>query len=96
MAQRLKSDHRKKAKVVAESLPFTKMNYGILFTGIALIVLGYIALAQQPWDGFMALFVAPVLLVLGYCVVVPIGILFRPREDRSQIASPPPSEVVPH
>jgi len=42
-------------------------------------------LAQDPWDGFMALVVAPILLVLGYCVVIPMGILFRPKQERAAI-----------
>jgi uncharacterized membrane protein HdeD (DUF308 family) len=96
MAQRLKSDQRKKTKVVSESLPFTKVNYWILLSGIALIVLGYIALGQDPWDGFMALVVAPVLLVLGYCVVIPIGILFRSKQEREHNGAPSQKEIVVH
>ena len=82
MAQRLRSDQRKKAKPVAEALPFTKVNYWILLSGIALIIIGYITLGQDPWDGFLPLVVAPVLLVAGYCVVIPIGILFRSKQER--------------
>lgn len=64
-----------------ESLPFTTRNYQILAAGIVAIILGYIALAQEPWDGFMPLVVAPILLVLGYCVMVPFGILYRRRVE---------------
>ena len=71
-----------KKKIQLLSLPFTKINYQILAGGILSIVLGYIALAQEPWDGTMPLVVAPILLVLGYCVLIPIGILFR-QKDRS-------------
>ncbi len=66
-----------KRKTMVEALPFTKTNYQILGVGLLLIVLGYVALAQPPWDGTMALVVAPILLVLGYCVVIPVGILYR-------------------
>jgi hypothetical protein len=68
-----------KQNISTVSLPFTKINYQILAGAILSIVLGYIALAQEPWDGFMALVVAPILLVIGYCVMIPIGILFRRR-----------------
>jgi hypothetical protein len=68
-----------KQKPTSGSLPFSKINYEILVAGIICIVLGYIALAQQPWDGSMPLVVAPILLVLGYCVVIPLGILYRKR-----------------
>ena len=73
-----------KPKALIGALPFTKLNYQILGVGILCIILGYIALAQDPWDGTMPLVVAPILLVLGYCIVIPIGILFRKRSaDRS-------------
>ncbi len=66
-----------KRKPILESLPFNKTNYRILGLGLLSIVLGYVALAQPPWDGTMPLVVAPILLVLGYCVLVPLGILYR-------------------
>jgi len=79
MAQQQRKAQRQKRQV--ESLPFTKMNYQILAGGIVTIVLGYLALAQEPWDGFLPLVVAPILLVLGYCVIVPFGILYRKRAE---------------
>ena len=77
-----------KPKALIGVLPFTRMNYQILGLGIVCIVLGYIALAQDPWDGTMPLVVAPILLVLGYCVIIPIGILFR-KKDKSEIDTKP-------
>jgi hypothetical protein len=70
-----------KKKVDAEQLPFTKTNYQILGAGLLVIVLGYFALSQPPWNGTMPLVVAPLLLVLGYCVLIPLGILFRKKSD---------------
>jgi len=66
-----------KQKALIGALPFTKLNYQILGAGILCIVFGYVALGQDPWNGTMPLVIAPILLVLGYCVVIPIGILFR-------------------
>jgi hypothetical protein len=70
-----------KRKPQPEHLPFTKTNYQILSLGLIFITAGYYALAQEPWDGTMPLVVAPILLVLGYCVVIPIGILYRKRQE---------------
>jgi hypothetical protein len=66
-----------KQKTFAAVLPFTKLNYQILCAGLLSIILGYIALSQEPWDGTMPLIVAPILLVMGYCILIPIGILFH-------------------
>ncbi len=55
--------------------------------GLVSIVLGYIALVQEPWDGFLPLYVAPILFAVGYCVLIPLGILYRKKE------SAPPSDL---
>lgn len=59
------------SKGKGEALPFTKRNYYILLAGLAVIILGYIAL------GMGSITLAPILLVVGYCVIVPIAILYR-------------------
>jgi ABC-type polysaccharide/polyol phosphate export permease len=79
-----------KRKALTEILPFTKINYQIFGFGILLIILGYIALGQEPWDGSMPLIVAPILLVLGYCVVIPFGILYRKRKETETIVQQQP------
>jgi hypothetical protein len=66
-------------KTAVEALPFTRANYRILGVGLLTIVLGYVALAQDPWNGTMPLVVAPILLVVGYCMIIPLGILYRGR-----------------
>jgi hypothetical protein len=76
-----------------ESLPFTKTNYQILSAALLVIVAGYVALLQKPWDGFLPLVVAPILLVAGYCVLVPWGILHRDRKEREENSSTTHAEV---
>lgn len=73
-----KLSKRKGRKI--EILPLEATNYKILIAGVAVVILGYIALSMEPWDGFMAITVAPMLLVLGYCVVIPIGIIYRKKK----------------
>jgi len=70
-----------KRKAIPATLPFSKKNYQILGIGLLAIILGYVALSQQPWDGTMPLVVAPILLVLGYCVIIPFGILYRQKKE---------------
>lgn len=81
-----------KRKAMFDALPFTKTNYQILVCGIAVIVLGYVALSQEPWDGFWPLDVAPILLALGYCVLIPLGILFRKRPSNGGEVQQPRTE----
>ncbi len=63
---------------VAE-LPFGRRNAYILAAGIATLLLGYSALAQPPVDGWLGRDLAPVLLVLGYAVLLPLGLVLPPK-----------------
>ena len=58
---------------------FTNRNYIIIGLGIVLIIIGYVFMSENSVDGFLPTVVAPILLVLGYIVVVPIGILYRDK-----------------
>ena len=87
-------EHRsQKRKPAVHALPLTKRNYQILGLALVCIALGYLALGQKPWDGFMALIVAPVLLVLGYCVLVPLGILYRKKGEQQATGESVAAEV---
>ena len=64
-------------------LSLEPMNYKIILAGVFVIVLGYLALSTSPWDGVMALTVAPILLVAGYCVIIPFGIIYRKKKTET-------------
>ena len=66
-----------------QEFPFTRKNWAIFLIGLATIALGYFFLSRPPADGFMSLTLAPLLLVLGYCVIIPAAILVRDRTDGS-------------
>ena len=73
------------------ALPFTKKNYIWFAVGLAVIVLGYITL------GSGSITLAPILLVLGYCVIIPIAIIIngskeKPKEPVRKEAETPSSE----
>ncbi len=59
--------------------PFGRENYLILLTGVIVIIAGYLALSEKTVEGFLPLTVAPILLVLGYCVIIPVGIMYRKK-----------------
>ncbi len=62
-------------KTKGDALPFTKKNYYIFLGGLLAIIIGYIALSQG------SITLAPLLLVLGYCVIIPIAILYRGSDE---------------
>lgn len=61
-------------------------NYLLLTVGLVLIVAGYICLGWKPKDGTLTMNVAPILLVIGYCVVVPIALFIKPEKESKKEA----------
>ncbi|MBI5019976.1 MAG: DUF3098 domain-containing protein [Ignavibacteriales bacterium] len=90
MAKIEKSKLTKKLKQ-DEILPLERVNYIILGIGLLVIILGYIALSGNKVEGFSQLTLAPILLVLGYCVIIPVGIMYRKKEKKNEM----PAEQVP-
>lgn len=63
------------------------LNYGLMGAGALSVVVGFLLLAARDIS------LAPFLLVLGYCVLIPAGLLVERVPGRStQGASPAPSE----
>lgn len=55
--------------------PFGKKNYLLFGVALLVIIIGYVALGQ----GSMTL--APFLLVIGYCILIPIALLVKGRRE---------------
>jgi hypothetical protein len=83
MANKNKRKYRGQSQAAGEPLPFSSENYIIFGAGIFLIILGYLALSKGPWDSFWSLTLAPILLVIGYCVAIPLAILYRKKKKES-------------
>lgn len=71
-----------------EIFPFERQNYVLIGVGLLSIIAGYIALLEKTVEGFLPLYVAPILLVLGYCVIIPLGILYTRKEKQPTSESP--------
>lgn len=65
----MKRTDTKRKGVAAPTLSFSRVNAIWLGAGAAAIALGYVLL------GGGSMTIAPILLVLGYCVLLPIGIV---------------------
>lgn len=74
---KLKTQAKKKKKIEVFQLSLGAMNYLVIGVGILLIIIGYVFLSENSVDGFMPTVAAPVILVLGYCVAIPLGILMN-------------------
>ena len=77
---RTKAKYQRRRARKETPLPFTKTNYILLAVGIAVVILGFIVMAEGSVEGTLPLVVAPFLLVIGYCIIIPFGILYRKKE----------------
>ena len=62
-----------------KQFPFTRKNWTLFAVGLGVIVVGYVLLSIPPAEGFWSLTMAPILLILGYCVLIPMAILLKDR-----------------
>ena len=60
---------------------WTKNNYILLGIGIAAIIIGFILMAQGPWDNPVSLTIAPIVLLIAYVVILPLSIMYRKRNN---------------
>ena len=87
MAKAIRRDTARRRKSADQApFPLGRENFLLLGLGLLVIVAGYLALMEGSVEGFLPLVVAPILLILGYCVVIPIGILYKKKEARKEQA----------
>lgn len=74
------------------NFPLDSYNYKIIGIGAIVIAIAYglmsTAISDDPnqWNNPMAVTIAPVLLAIGYCVIIPYGLLAR-KKDSSEKSS---------
>lgn len=68
----------------------------IFWIALAVIIVGMILLRVPPVDGFWTLTAAPILLVLGYIVLAPLGLLPRKEPSGSFYSDLPHSGRIKH
>ena len=62
---------------------FQSTNYKIFGAALLLLVVAYILMLQGPHDNVLSRTIAPVLLVISYCVLIPLAILYRKRQEQA-------------
>ena len=67
--------------------PFERKNYQYFLIGLVLLVIGYIFMMQGPADSFWSRTLAPVILVVSYCIIFPIAILSKgARKEENKVS----------
>ncbi len=64
------------------NMPFESMNIYYILGGIAVIAIGYLIMGSGDALSSMSLNVSPLVLLLGYLVIVPMGIMYGSRRRK--------------
>lgn len=64
-------------------MPFEAKNIQIILLGVLVVGIGYLVMYMSPTMSFAALTLSPIILLLGYFVVIPYGIMKGARTKRS-------------
>ena len=86
-----KREAQRRRTVREQALPLGKENFQIIGLGLVVILAGYLAVLTGSVEGFLPLVLSPILLVIGYCVIVPFGIIYRKKEAAAAEPAAPPT-----
>ena len=66
-----------------EGWAFGNTNYILFGAGLSLVIIGYFFMANGSVSSFQSLTLAPIMLFLGYIVVLPIALVYRDKKKRN-------------
>ncbi len=69
------------SKVIFDSWSFSKKNYLLFISGVISIIIGYIIMALGETNSFQSLSLAPIILIIGYLVLIPSALLYKEKEE---------------
>jgi hypothetical protein len=64
-----------------QSLGLTKTNLYIFLIALATLILGYIFMAVGDTYDALSLYVSPIILTIGYVVILPMSFLYKKKNS---------------
>ena len=71
----------KKYTKLFESWDFSATNYLIFGIGVLTICTGYLLMWTGETTSFQSVKLSPVVLVIGYCIIIPISIMYKSNKN---------------
>lgn len=84
MAKAVKKNVRSVKKVFTSpfQIYWTKNNYYLLLLGVLLLIVGFYVMSIGNWNSTASLVLSPIILVIGYLLVVPASIFYRDKKEK--------------
>ena len=67
----------KNKKTLQFSWPYKRKNYLLFGFGVFVIIMGYLIMYLGDVNSFQSLVISPLLLLLGYLVIIPVALLYK-------------------
>ena len=67
----------KNKKTLQFSWPYKRKNYVLFGVGVFVIIVGYLIMYLGEVNSFQSLVISPLLLLVGYLVIIPMAILIK-------------------
>ena len=64
-------------KTVKFLWPYKRKNYLLFGFGVFVIIMGYLIMYLGDVNSFQSLVISPLLLLLGYLVIIPVALLYK-------------------
>ncbi|MFA6233923.1 MAG: hypothetical protein WC824_07015 [Bacteroidota bacterium] len=80
--QKKRKNSRRPLDVPEAELP-QKTNYMILAFGIAVVFIGFLVMSAGDAVSSLSVTIAPIILFIGFCVIIPIGIIYKQPKPAS-------------
>ncbi|MBR9978334.1 MAG: hypothetical protein KFH87_09615 [Bacteroidetes bacterium] len=77
--QRKRKSSRRLLDAPKAELP-QKINYMILIAGVAVLIIGYLVMMMGDDISPVSVTIAPIILFIAYCIIIPVGIIFRKKK----------------
>ena len=74
-----KTENKNNLKSLFNSWSFNKDNYIIFTIGIIILLIGYLLMATGNVNSFQSLSLSPVLLIIGYLILIPAALFYRKK-----------------
>ena len=72
--------HKGKSSSIFNSWSYSNKNYIFFVSGIIMIIMGYIIMALGGTYSFQSLTLAPIMLTIGYLVLIPYALLYKDKD----------------
>ena len=69
-------------KSLFNSWSFGKINYQLFGIGLITIIFGYLLMVWGETESIQSIKIAPIILIIGYCIIIPAAILVKQKKKK--------------